>query len=193
MPEAPVDSSACTAPDIVPEVSTFAEHVQVMGELMALAFECDLTRVITFQLGRTGSDRNYSFLGVRGNHHALSHHGGLQQNYDALTAINRFEIETYAALLQRLTDKTNADGSTLLSSTAALLSTDVGDGDEHSQYNVPMLMAGQFGGKFATGHHLDLSGATHGSVYITLLQSLGVEIETFGQGATGTVALPTPG
>ncbi len=191
VPEMPDANSVCAPPEMAPVTPTFKDQVQAMGNLMALAFECDLTRVITYQIGRTGSDRNYSFLGVAGNHHSISHHGGLQENYDMLTTINHFEVETYSYLLQRLNSSTNSDGSSLLSSTMAMLSTDVGDGDEHSQYNVPIVAAGQFGGRFATGHHLDLSGATHGSVYITLLQSLGLEIETFGQGATGTVELPT--
>lgn len=184
-------TGGCQPPAELGPTTSFQHEVELMGDLMALAFECDLTRVITFQMGRTGSDRNYSFAGVSGNHHAISHHGNKLDNLAALTVIDTWEIQMYSRLLQRLNAATDVDGQSILHNSLVFLTTDVGDGDTHTQFEVPAIMAGRLGGKLEPGHHLQFDGqVNHGNVYIALMQALGIERSEFGQGAIGPAPLP---
>jgi hypothetical protein len=97
----------------------------------------------------------------------------------------------YSRLLQRLNAATDVDGQSILHNSLVLLTTDVGDGDTHTQFEVPAIMAGRLGGKLEPGHHLQFDGkVSHGNVYIALMQALGIEGNEFGQGATGPAALP---
>jgi hypothetical protein len=184
-------SGGCQPPASLGPAASFQEEVELMGDLMALAFECDLTRVITFQIGRTGSDRNYSFAGVSGNHHAISHHGNNPDNHAALTVINTWEIQMYSRLLQRLQASQDVDGQSILHNSLVFLTSDVGDGDAHTQYNVPAILAGRMCGSLEPGHHLQFDGnVSHGNVYISLMQALGIDRNEFGQDAVGPAPLP---
>jgi hypothetical protein len=186
-----VPSGDCQLPASLGPATSFEHEVELMGNLMALAFECDLTRVITFQIGRPGSDRNYSFAGVAGNHHAISHHGNNPTNFAQLTTIDTWEIEMYSRFLQRLNTSTDVDGQSILHNSLAFLTSDVGDGDAHTQYNVPAILAGRLSGKLQPGHHLQFNGeVSHGNVYISLMQALGIERNEFGNGAVGPAPLP---
>jgi hypothetical protein len=159
----------------------YPEHVRIMSDLMVLAFQCDITRFQTFMLGNAASGRTYDFLGVPGQHHEISHHQGNPSRLDQLTTIDTWEIEQFAYLLEKLDAVDEGGGRTLLDSSCILLSSDVEDGNTHSHFNMPILMAGSAGGKFTAGRHLKYDDdPSVGALYTSILQAFGLPDSSFG-------------
>ncbi|WP_164012493.1 DUF1552 domain-containing protein [Pyxidicoccus trucidator] len=159
---------------------------KAMMDLIVLAFQCDLTRVATFMLANARSNKVYGFLGLSGGHHTYSHHQKVQANYDALSIIDRWEVEQYAYLLQRMKGIQEADGKTLLDNSMVYFSSEVADGNSHEHKNLPVLLAGSGGGALTPGRHVRYNGAPLANLYISLMQAMGVSgITTFGDNGTG--------
>lgn len=161
---------------------------RAMMELIVLAFQCDLTRVVTFMLGNGRSERVYDFLGLSDTHHTYSHHQRRPDIYEALAKIDRWEVEQYAYLLQRLKTVREVDGTPLLDSSMVYFSSEVEDGNSHGHTNMPVLLAGRGGGALAPGRHVRYSGEPVANLFISLMQAMGVEASTFGD--DGTRPLP---
>jgi hypothetical protein len=161
----------------------FVEHVQAMSDLMVLAFQCDVTRFTTFMLGNAGSNRSYSFLGVTGAHHEISHHQGNRDNLDRLTVIDTWEVEQFAQLVDRLA-AVDEGGQSMLDSTLVFFSSEIEDGDSHAHRNMPILLAGNVGGAFTPGRHLVFDDEPAvGDLFVTILNAFGVPDTTFGDGS----------
>lgn len=185
--------AACAAP-VRPASGRpqLAEHIDLMSELIVWAFRCDATRVVSFMLGGGASDRSYGVIGAAGNHHAISHHQKQEPNYDKLKTINRFEIERFAGLLRRLAQAEDVDGRSILANTTVFLSSDVSDGDRHNHDNMPVLLAGQLGGRVVTGRHVVYDGqARVAQMFVSLLRALDSGVARFG--TTGTAPLEEVG
>jgi hypothetical protein len=178
---------SCGAPAAPADTGDVREKTQAMLDLIVLAFQCDLTRTCTFMLGNARSDRVYSFLGLSGEHHAYSHHQKAQANYDALAKIDKWEVEQYAYLLQRMKG-VQEEGGTLLDHSAVYFASEVADGNMHEHKNLPILLAGRAGGAIAPGRHVRYEGAPLANLFTSLLNILGVPTATFGDNGTG--ALP---
>ncbi|MCY1046770.1 DUF1552 domain-containing protein [Corallococcus sp. bb12-1] len=157
------------------------EKTKAMMDLIVLAFQCDLTRTCTFMLGNARSQRVYSFLGLSGEHHAYSHHQKAQANYDALAKIDKWEVEQYAYLLQRMKGVQEGEG-TLLDHSAVYFSSEVADGNMHEHKNLPILLAGRAGGALSPGRHVQYGDVPLANLYISLLNMFGVPVSTFGDG-----------
>lgn len=168
--------------------ASYAQRVDLMYELIALAFAADLTRVATLMLGNAGSNRSYRFLGVPDGHHDLSHHGGDAGKLAGIRAINRFHVERFATFLQRLA--TSRDGSgTLLDAAGIVYGSGLGDGNRHNHDNLPVLFCGGLGGACVGGRHVDLGRETPmANLYLSLLGAFGVREERFAD-STGPLAL----
>lgn len=179
------DATLCGVPDRPGGSYDVTEKAEVMSDLMVLAFQCDLTRVQSFMLSNAGSGRRYDFLGISEGHHQISHHQSLQANYDKLKVINRWEIEQFAYLVQKLKDTTDGNGDPLLASTAVFLSSEISDGNRHNHNDLPVLIAGQGGGTFNTGRHVTYNDDPIADLFITMLDSMGVSVNSFGQDGTG--------
>jgi hypothetical protein len=179
---------ACEAIDRPLADLPFQEHVETMLDLMVLAMQCDATRVITFMLGNAGSNRSYPFLGVSEGHHEISHHQGLQSNFDKLQTIDTWEVTQLAYLLEKMDAIQEADGTTLLDSSAVFFSSEIEDGNSHAHENVPVLLAGGCGGAFSTGRHVMYGGDPLANLFISMLDAVGVSIPTFGDNGTGKLA-----
>lgn len=183
---------ACATPPRPSDGMDFQRTLAVHHELMALAFQCDHTRVITFMLGNAGSGRNYAFLGADGGHHELSHHQRDARKLAALQTIGAFEVRQFAALLGRLRTLTESDGSGLLDHCAVLFSSEISDGDAHNHTNLPVLLAGRCGAQLDPGRHVAFTGDPPiANLYLALLKALGVRAERFG--AEGDRVLPNLG
>ena len=162
-------------------------------DLIAFAFQCDLTRSVTYMQQNAGSGYVYRFLNSGGaaiteGHHALSHHGGDAAKNDALEVINRWEVEQFAKLARKLKAIREVDGSTVLDNSALFFSSEIEDGDTHSHFNMPILVAGKAGGTLRTGQHLQFSAQPSvGNLFVTLAQALGVSQTSFGD-STGPLA-----
>lgn len=186
---ADLGQSVCVPPQEPATELDFPERVQIMNQLMVTALQCDMTRIITFMLGNGGSNRSFEFLGVQGAHHELSHHQGSTTNLGRLRTIARWEVEQLADLLMRMQAVEEADGSTLLDNSLVFFSSEIEDGDSHSHFNLPVLLAGRGCGAVTPGRHLRYaSNEPIANLFLAMLHASGVEADTFGD--DGTRPLP---
>src|SRR5678815_4832720 len=141
-------------------VYSYPEILTAMNDLIAMAFACDLTRVVTFmsEIPRN-TQTNYSFVGVNSSnyHDDISHHGGDPVKLDGIHKVNTFYATQFAYLLNKLANTTDIDGSSVLDNCIILFTSEFGDGDDHYHYDLPMVVAGRAGGAFAVSYtHLTL-------------------------------------
>jgi len=156
-------------------------HVEIMSDLMALAFQCDATRIITFMLANAGSNRSYEFLGVSGGHHEISHHQGLADNFARLTTINAWEVAKFASLLTKLDALVDVDGKTLLDNSLVFFSSEISDGNAHNHDDMPVLLAGSGGGTIVPGRHVVFpSTPSVAELFLSMLAACRVEVAAFG-------------
>jgi hypothetical protein len=169
------------APGLRPGVPTNgAEDVTLMCDVMVLAMQCDMTRIITYMLGNALSQRAFPFLGISEGHHFLSHHAGDLDKIQKCQQINLWEMEQLAYLLNRMKAVQEPNGS-LLDNSLVYFSSDVGDGDVHNHDNLPVLLAGRGGGITQPGRHIAFPEHTPlANLYVNILQGFGVPDSTFG-------------
>ncbi len=184
-PRVPIDPSA--RPEANPK--DYAEHVRLMMDMIALAFQTDSTRICTFMFNNEVSNQNFSFLdGIKDGHHSLSHH---QKDADKLRQyqqINRWHVEQYAYLLNKLRGMKEGD-SNVLANSMVLLGCGIRDGDKHDPHNLPVIVAGRAGGRLATGQHRKYSPDTPlADLYVSMLDAFGTPVDRFAD-STG----PLPG
>lgn len=172
--------------------ASYEEHAKLMIDLQVLAMQADITRVITFQLARETSNRSYPEVGVPESHHPLSHHGNNQKKVERLAKINRFHVSLFAHLLSRLTD-TKERGVSLLDSTLCLFGSGMGNPNIHDHTNLPTIVAGGSEAGFTGGKHIEFAEKTPlANIHLTLLQSIGVDMERFADSTGTSTELTTP-
>jgi hypothetical protein len=137
-----------------------------------------------------GAQFNTGLLGLNNGYHAYSHHGQMQENIDALLALEIYQMECFARFLDHLKSKKSPNGSSLLDETTVLFGSGMGNGNAHTNNNLPILMAGR---GYQTGSHLAMPGAKNkrvplSNLYLSILNQLGVEDESFAH-STGTLTL----
>jgi len=157
----------------------FSDHLKLMYDLQVAAFQGDLTRVTTVIAGREGSNRVYSEIGLSEQHHALTHHRGMEELIKKVSRINRFHIEQFAYFLQKLKAAQEADG-TLLDRTMIVYASAIADGNTHSHDNLPVLLAGHGGGWRAGRHLVYKKGTPMTNLYMAMLDKLNVHPESIG-------------
>ncbi|QDU55239.1 DUF1552 domain-containing protein [Aeoliella mucimassa] len=173
-------------PDGIP--NEYANHLRVMGDLMVLAFQADLTRVSTLMFANEGSNRRYRELEITGGHHQLSHHDHDADKMAAISKINRYHVEQFAYIIDRMANIPEGD-STLLANTGIVYGSAIRDGNRHDHHDVPVLLAGNLGGTFDTGSHQTFPDKTPlMNLMLTMLQAVGAPVESVGD-STGTIAL----
>lgn len=157
------------------------EHVRLMMDLMVLAFWSDSTRVSTFMFGNAVSGRNFSFLeGVKGSHHAISHHKKNEKQLDQYQRINTWHSKQYAYMLERMKGIEEGEG-TLLDNSMVLYGSGIRDGNAHNPRNVPIVLAGKAGGQLKTGRHLSYDqGTPLCELYTGMLNRMGAGVRNFG-------------
>ncbi|MEX2261262.1 MAG: DUF1552 domain-containing protein [Bryobacteraceae bacterium] len=158
----------------------FAEHARLMFDLTAIAFQADLTRVVTIMLAREGSNRTYREIGISEAHHGMSHHKGDTEKIEKLAQINRHHVEQFAYFLGKLKAAPDGDG-TLLDHSMVLYGSGLSDGNRHDHHDLPTLLAGRAGGAFKPGRHIRYSLETPATnLSLTLLGRMGVQPESIG-------------
>jgi hypothetical protein len=155
------------------------EHIRLMLDLLALAFQADVTRIGTFMFANEASNRSYPFLNVPDGHHDLSHHGGDAAKHEKIQAINRFHVEQLAYLLGQLRSIREGDG-TLLDQVMLVYGSGISDGDRHNHDDLPILLAGKGGGTIRPGRHLNYDAQPLNNLFLSMLDRLGVTIERHG-------------
>jgi hypothetical protein len=167
--------------------SDYAQHARLMMDLLALAYQSDLTRVSTFMLAREISNRAYPEIGISDSHHPLSHHQDKPANLEKLHKINEYHFQQFAYLVDKLAGLRDGDGS-LLDSTLLFYGAAISDSNTHFHEDLPIaLVAGKGTGIKAGRYVRHPKGTPIANLYVTLLDRLGVRVEKFGD-ATGTLA-----
>lgn len=165
----------------------FTTHVDLMTELMALAFQCDMTRVVSFMLENAGSYRDYSFIGAPGAHHEISHHMDNPDNFAKLEIINRWEMVQFAKLLQKLKSSPEGDGN-LLDNCVVFLSSEISDGNAHNHNNLPVLLAGRAKGLMTPGRHVAYPDKPPlANLFVSIAEMFDVPLASFGDDSTGSL------
>ncbi len=178
--ELPVMAQPAGIPD------TMGEHAKLMFDLMALAYETDLTRVATFMLGREITGRTYAEIGVADAHHPISHHQKDPEKLAKLTKINQYHAQLFAGFIERLRSTPDGDGS-LLDHSMIVYGAGMGDSNAHASQNLPILLAG--GGAGTGGKHIRYPEDTPlANLHLSLLDKMGVPVETLGH-STGRLPL----
>lgn len=172
--ELPVVNRPLGVPD------SFDEHAGLMYDLFALAFQTDLTRVVTFMIGHEYSGRTHPEIGVMDAHHAISHHKGDPVNLAKLTKVDTHHVELFAKLLQNLQATSDGDGS-LLDHSMILYGSGMSDGNAHDPKNLPILVSGGGAGLIRPGRHLRFAKDTPlANLHLTILSKMGVRMDKVG-------------
>ncbi len=171
--------AAGSKPEGIP--SNYGEHIRLMGDMMILAFQTDLTRVCTFMFANDGSNRSYRDIGVSDGHHEVSHHGRDAKKLESKLKIDAYHIEQLAYILNKMQNTKDVDGSSLLDNSMVVYGAGISDGDRHNHDELPVLMAGKGGGSIKTGRHIILPKKTPmNNLFLTMLDKVGVNVETLG-------------
>ena len=157
----------------------YADHARLMFDLQVLAWQGDLTRVITFQLARETSNRTYPEIGVSDPHHPLSHHGNDPEKIARMSKINAHHVSLFSYFLDRLRQTPDGDGS-LLDHSALLYGSGIGNPNVHDHTDLPIIVAGGALGGFKHGRHIRYEQPTPlANLHLTLLDKVGVAIDSF--------------
>jgi hypothetical protein len=164
--------------------SSFQEHVRLMYDLQLLAYQSDITRVVTFMYGREFSGRAYPEIGMPDAHHPTSHHQNDPVKLAKLAKLNVYQMEQFAYFLDKLQSTSDGDGS-LLDHVQLIYGAGMSDGNGHIHKNLPIVLAGGAAG-LKGGRHVRPLGLPMGNLLVTLLDKLGAQVEQLGD-SNGTV------
>jgi hypothetical protein len=159
----------------VPE--SYDEHVKVLSDLLLLAFQGDITRVSCFQIARELSGRPYPWAGVPEAHHAVSHHQNDPHNIEQNTRINAYHMSLFARFIEKLSQTSDGSGA-LLDRAILVYGAGMGDGDQHSPIDLPVVVAGGGAGTLRGGRHLRVELNTpFMNAGLTVLAKVGVQVD----------------
>jgi hypothetical protein len=171
-------STDYTKPNGIP--GDYEQHLHVMFDLLALAFQTDTTRISTFIIAHDGSNRSYPFIGVSDGHHDLSHHGGNLDKKKKIAVINQFHVRQFGYFLDKLKSIKEGDG-TLLDNSMIVYGSGISDGNAHNHNDLPVLLAGRGAGTLKTGRHVRYAQDTPmTNLYLSMLERMGVEADRLG-------------
>jgi hypothetical protein len=165
--------------------ATFQEHARLMYDLQVLAFQADLTRMITFMVGREKTDRPYPEIGIPDAHHPLTHHAGDPQKIAKVVKIEALQAQMFAYYLEKLRSTPDGDGS-LLDHMVINYGCGISEGNGHSVVNLPLVLIGG-ASYFKGGRHLRYPKEPPlSNLQLTLLDKLGIHLDKFGD-STGKI------
>jgi hypothetical protein len=171
----------------VGELDNFDEQVKMMFDLIALAYQADLTRVATYVMVAEGTNRTYNHVGVPDSYHPVSHHSNDRERIRRLTIIQHYHMTRFAEFVQKLADTPDGDG-TLLDHSLFLYGSNMGNSNQHDNYPLPEVLVGGANGKHVGGKNLILPERTPlANVHLTILDKLGIPQPSFGN-STGVLS-----
>jgi hypothetical protein len=183
------DLSAFAIPEApVGELDAFAEQVKLMFDLVALAYQADLTRVASYIMAAEGTNRTYNHIGVPDSFHPVSHHANDLTRIEKLARIQTWHLEQFAGFIKKMAETPDGAGS-LLDHSIFMYGSNMSNSDRHDNYPEPNIVVGGGAGKMKLGgQHIVLPERTPiANLHLTLLQKVGVERDRFGD-STGTIA-----
>jgi hypothetical protein len=164
----------------------FEDHARLMSDLMVIAFQTDMTRVVTFMMAREGSNRSYRSIGVSDGHHSVTHHQNDPEKIAKVMKIDELHTKTFAYLIDKLKATPDGDGS-LLDHSMILYGSSISDGNAHTHHDLPLVLAGGAAGRIKGGRHIRYAPETPmNNLLLTMLDKSGVPGEKFGD-ATGEI------
>ena len=169
-------------PSGIPE--EFEEHAKLMSDLMVMAYQTDMTRVISFMMAREGSNRSYRSIGVPDGHHSVTHHQNDPEKISKTMKIDELHVKTFAYLVSKMAATKDGDG-TLLDHTMLLFGSSIGDGNAHTHHDLPLVLVGGKSVNIQGGRHIRYAPETPmNNLLLTMLDKAGIPAETLGD-ATG--------
>jgi hypothetical protein len=181
------DLSGIDLPDVpIGELDEFDEQVKLMFDLIALAYQADLTRVASYIMVAEGTNRTYNHIGVPDAFHPLSHHANHLERLHKLVRIQRYHMERFSEFLAKLDATPDGDGS-LLDHALFMYGSNMSNSDRHNNYPLPNILVGGAASQ-AGGQHIELpEHTTLSNLLLTVLNKAGVEQDSFAD-STGVIA-----
>ncbi len=162
-------------------------YVEVMFQLMALAFQTDSTRVASLMLGHDGDNRSFDFINISEGHHDLTHHQNQEDRIRKVEQIDLWYAQQFAKFIERLDSIKDVDGNSVLHNSMIVIGSGNADGNRHTHTDLPILVAGSAGGKFTPGRFVDHGGVPLANLYMKMIQTLGIDqVPRFGD-STGVL------
>jgi len=183
------DLSAFSVPDApVGAMDSFPEQVKLMFDLLALAYQADLTRVASYIMVAEGTNRTYNHIGVPDSFHPVSHHANDIDRLNKLVKIQTWHVEQFSAFIKKMAETPDGQGS-LLDHSIFMYGSNMSNSDMHNNYPEPNILVGGGAGKMKlVGQHIVLPERTPiANLHLTILQKVGVERDKFGD-STGVIA-----
>jgi len=158
----------------------FSEHFKLMSDMIAIAFQADQTRIVTFLMTREGSSRPYRELDIPDGHHPLTHHRNLPDLMEKVRKINEYHVRQFASFIEKMKATKEADG-TLLDNSMIVYGAGLSDGNAHLHEDLPTLIAGRGGNYIKTGRRMVVRRETPMcNLFLTMMDRMGVHTEKFG-------------
>jgi hypothetical protein len=169
------------------EQDTFDAQVKLMFDLIAIAYQADLTRVASYIMVGEGTNRTYNHIGVPDSFHPLSHHADHLDRIEKLVKIQRYHLERFAEFVTKLAKTQDGEG-TLLDNSMLLYGSNMANSNVHTNYPLPNILVGGGAGKLKGGRQIDLpERTTISNLHLTVLNKAGLEMKSFGD-STGEIA-----
>ena len=174
------------APEGIP--SDYGQYIQLMYDMMALAFQTDSTRVATMLLAHDGSNRSFPEIDVPEGHHDLSHHFNTEEKIRKVAKIDQWYVQQFAKFLQKLKDISDVDGQSLLHNSMIIYGGGNADANRHTHTNLPLILAGAGGGALSPGRYIRQGSKPTTNLFLSLADRMGVTgLERFGD-STGRLS-----
>ncbi len=166
----------------------FSDYIDLMYDMLIVAFQTDSTRVATLLLAYDGSNRTFPQLGIREGHHHLTHYQQQPELAQKVAEIDRFYVSRFARFLERMEATPDVDGNSLLHNSMIVYGGAIADGNRHTHDNLPVILAGHGGGAITTSRFLKATRQPMSNLYVGMLNQFGTPVETFGD-STGQLSL----
>ncbi len=158
----------------------FSEHFKLMSDMIAIAFQADQTRIVTFLMTREGSSRPYRELDIPDGHHPLTHHRNLPDLMEKVRKINEYHVRQFAGFIEKMKATKEGDG-TLLDNSMIVYGAGLSDGNAHLHEDLPTIIAGRGGNYIKTGRRMIVRRETPMcNLFLTMMDRMGVHTEKFG-------------
>ena len=168
--------------------ASYAQHMDLLFDILALAFQTDSTRIATMALAHDGSNRSFSDIGIPEGHHDLSHHFENAEKIKKVSDIDLWYVQQFAKFLRKLDAVKDTDGNSILHNSMIVYGSGNADGNRHSHTNLPLILAGSGGGALTTGRYVKHPSVPMSNMFLTLGDRLGLsDIPRFGE-STGRLS-----
>lgn len=161
----------------------YQDHIRIMFDMLALAFQTDSTRIASFMLAHDGSNRNFRDIGVSEGHHSLSHHQSKPEILEKIAKIDHFYVQQLAYFLEKLKNIKDPSGASVLDNSMIVYGSGLCDGNRHNHDNLPIIVAGKGGGVFQPGRHVQLEVKQRtpmANLFVSMMQHMGINDPDFG-------------